>query len=369
MVAEPQFSSLVGQIEVAYERLGHQLGWRFLYSPARTLAPETRLATVGANPGGRIYERPSPSVEEGNAYRVETWPGAGQGGLNPLQTQIGLFYKALARKLPDSSPARLMDDTLATNFCPFRSPSWDSLANRTESIAFSRELWRTILGFVSPSVLVCLGELPARELRATLVSTGSRLLGAPEVRLVGWGRMTYELAHYQSSSARILLVRLPHPSRFGIFGRAPSQAAVERLTSVIAAAMTGNGPPLPSKEAPEPRLSMASPEPHQAVPGRPLRARGGTPPLVPYLPSPEAQAAARQRGEPLIVSCSARPALGRAITWITLEPDGSYRVDGPSEHGFPVGAIRTFSAALRLARFGVPADLRGEPGGQDPATR
>jgi hypothetical protein len=71
---EPLFSSLVAEIEAAYERLGHQLAWRFLYSPARTLAPGTQIATVGANPGGRTYEPPRPSVEEGNALE-DGWRG------------------------------------------------------------------------------------------------------------------------------------------------------------------------------------------------------------------------------------------------------------------------------------------------------
>jgi hypothetical protein len=268
--ADALFSSIVDRIEAAYDRLGHHLGWRFLYTPARTLAPDTRLATVGVNPGGDAWEAPSPSVEAGNAYRLETWPGGSNGGTNPLQTQIRLFYDALAPQLGDRSPTRLMDDTLAANFCPFRSPSWDALANRAESIAFSRELWRSILEVVSPSVVICLGELPARELGTTLLSTGARSVGVPEVRPVGWGSVTYGLAQYESSSGRSLLVRLPHPSRYAIFGRAGSEAAVERLTSVIAAAMAGNAGPLPSQEAREPPLPELSPEPSQATRGRPL---------------------------------------------------------------------------------------------------
>jgi hypothetical protein len=215
---EDLFATLVGRIETAYERLGHQLGWRFLYSPARTLDPETGLATVGANPGGSRYQPPSRSVEEGNAYRTESWPGGGVKGLNPLQSQIGLLYEALAAQLSWTSPDRLMDDTLASNFCPFRSPSWDRLAKRTESIAFSRDLWKDILGFVTPSVIVCLGDRPTRELRATLVASGWRPSGGPEIGPVGWGDVSYELANYDSAGARTLLVRLPHLSRFGIFG-------------------------------------------------------------------------------------------------------------------------------------------------------
>ena len=55
-MTEP-FLSLVERIELAYERLGHQLGWRFLYSPARTLSPDTQLAFVGANQAGTAIWR------------------------------------------------------------------------------------------------------------------------------------------------------------------------------------------------------------------------------------------------------------------------------------------------------------------------
>ena len=360
---EDLFATLVGRIETAYERLGHQLGWRFLYSPARTLDPKTRLATVGANPGGRRYDPPSPSVEEGNAYRTESWPGGGARGLNPLQSQIGLLYDALAARLPRTSADELMDDTLASNFCPFRSPSWDLLANRTESIAFSRDLWKDILGFVTPSAIVCLGDRPARELGSTLVSSGWRLSGRPEIGQVGWGDVSYELAYYDSAGARSLLVRLPHLSRFGIFGRPASKEAADRLASLIAATLGGNPQPL----QPDAALKTPSPvKPARPAVGRPTGTGAGVPPLVPHLPSREEQAAAQRRGEPIIVSCSARRALGGDITWIALEPDGTYRVDGPAEHGFPVSALSTFPMALVFARSGVPPSLQGDS--PDPAS-
>ena len=74
--------------------------WRFLYTPARTLAPGTRLAFVMDNPGGNEYYAPIPSVEDGNAYRVETF-WIPRGGSNPLQIQVQRFYKQLGARLGD----------------------------------------------------------------------------------------------------------------------------------------------------------------------------------------------------------------------------------------------------------------------------
>jgi hypothetical protein len=360
---EPLFSSLVGEIEDAYERLGHELGWRFLYSPARTLTPHTRLALVGTNPGGGVYEPPSSSVEDGNAYRypVETWPGGSAHGPNRLQQQIAWLYRELAGRLPGSSPERLMDDTLAANFCPFRSPSWERLSRRPESVSFSRRLWTRILEFVSPLALICLGQLPANELGAVL-NTGARLIEGPEIGPVGWRPATYEMRLYESSRRRTLLVRLPHLSRFAIFGRAASQPAVDRITRALAGAMIGSNERLESGAGasthvtPSQRGSVAN----TAAREEPITAardeRGRYPQpraLVPKVPPADVQHEHQVRGLALVVSCSARAQLGRAITWIVRDPDGTYSVDGPDEFGFPLHGLGSFDVALEYARWGV----------------
>jgi hypothetical protein len=230
----PGLAPFVARIEQAYASLGHELGWRFLYGPARTLAPGARLVFVGLNPGGGRYHPPMPSVEEGNAYRVERWGGRAR--VNPLQLQIGLLYGELARKLGESSPTQLMDETLAVNFCPFRSRSWETLASPVQSIAFSRAQWRSLLDVARPAAIVCLGDLAARHVGAVLGEQGSAARAARKLP-VGWGNVTCALTHYDAADTRTLLVRLPHLSRFGIFGRPASAAAVEVLTDAIVTAM------------------------------------------------------------------------------------------------------------------------------------
>jgi hypothetical protein len=227
------FSSLVERIELAYVRLGHELGWRFLYSPAATLDRRARLALVGLNPGGGCYHAPAPSVEAGNAYRLERW--ATNGGLNTLQIQVRRLYEELAVQLEEPSAVQLMDETLTANFCPFRSPSWQSLSNRDRSVEFSGELWSAVLGIAEPAAVICLGELAARHIGGALERRGARQHSSPHIRRVGWGPVTYELTRYQSSRARTLVVRLPHLSRFAFFGRPASRAAVEELMTAVAA--------------------------------------------------------------------------------------------------------------------------------------
>jgi hypothetical protein len=227
--------SIEHRIQETYDRLGHRWGWRFLASPARTLSPETTLAFVGLNPGGAAYAPPSLSCEAGNAYRLERW--GPDGGLDRLQVQVRRMYEAVAARMPVPTPAvELMDATLAADFCPFRSPSWELLAKPEESVAFSRALWTDVLDVARPRVIISFGEA-APHLAAVMEEHGARRIGTPAVRPVGAGTVTYSTSRYASPHREILLVRLPHLTRFSLFGQPRSRAAVNRLATTIAEAV------------------------------------------------------------------------------------------------------------------------------------
>ncbi len=234
MTSPANLGPFVERIEAAYAELDHTLGWRFLNGPADTLAPDTRLAFVGLNPGGDVYYPPHVSVEEGSAYRVERW-GPGH-TLNPLQVQVRRMFDELARKLGVSS-VQLMDDTLAWNFCPFRSPGWDRLPNRARSLTFSAELGTSVLAIANPRAILCLGDVIDRQLGVVLEARG---LQRREVQKLptGWGTVTYGVTRYGCPDGATLVVRLPHLSRYAIFGRPASRGAVDELTDAVAAAVT-----------------------------------------------------------------------------------------------------------------------------------
>lgn len=225
-------------IELAYERLGHQLGWRFLYTPARTLSPDTRLAFVALNPGDDEYHDPILSVEKGNAYRIDVedwWAARQQAG---LQTQVRLLYEDLAKRIEGATWKTLMDEqTLALNFCPFRSPGWPPLVSPEESIEFSRRMWARVLELVGPSVIVCLGRDPMRYLGPVLRARGAASTGPPDKRPVAWGNVTFTVARYSATPGEVTMVGLPHLSRFGIFGRRESQHATTEIVDTISAAL------------------------------------------------------------------------------------------------------------------------------------
>ncbi|MFT5688004.1 MAG: hypothetical protein ACI8PQ_000836 [Planctomycetota bacterium] len=60
------FDDACAKIRVAYDELGHDLGWRFLTSPSATLDPKTEIALITLNPGGD-RDRPDHARESSEA--------------------------------------------------------------------------------------------------------------------------------------------------------------------------------------------------------------------------------------------------------------------------------------------------------------
>jgi hypothetical protein len=227
------FTDAVTQIEDAYDELNHKLGWRFLYSSSRTLSSNVPIFFAGLNPGGNSPEKPIASVEKGNAYRVEPWKNGHHH--NKLQQQVCLLYEKVANKLGTVNRDILMDNSLVTNFCPFRSSDWKSLPNRKMSEEFSRKLWLNILThIVHPSVFICLGKQTFNEFRNLLLQMGY-VEQQSVSNLTGRKDTTYTKIHLVHDNHVVLMLRLPHLSRFSIIGDEPKySAAVEDFTDAIA---------------------------------------------------------------------------------------------------------------------------------------
>ncbi len=185
--------------------------------------PGARVAFITLNPGGSSID-PSHGVESceaGSAYIHESWH-RGAPGASVLQLQVQSMFTWL-----DLDP----NQTLTAYFIPFRSPSLAALVARRKSVDFALGLWGGIFEAVQPSLVVCIGNDVEKGLR--------KLLGNPvsESRhLVGWGTQTALVTRY----SRQVVLRLPHLSRFGLFGRAGSveplrivRAEVERQRALV----------------------------------------------------------------------------------------------------------------------------------------
>jgi hypothetical protein len=215
------FEHATRRIRREYDRLGHSLGWRFLYTPRRTLTASAALMLVGYNPGGREYEAPRPSVEDGNAFRVEHWPGNGpthQRRVVRLLTEVGSVAA------PSTPPDEFVDGTLTVNFCPFRSPSAEALHRKEESLGFSETLWSEIFTSVRPRAVVANGKDVARLFEKPLASVGFHVVETASFD-TGWGSYTYHVTSLRNGDSTIRLFGLPHLSRFDIRG-ADNRAAL-----------------------------------------------------------------------------------------------------------------------------------------------
>ena len=252
------FDKAVKKIEITYEELGFRdydsirpdyqdIGWVFLLSPKRTLAPSTKLMFVGINPGSaprseisddQLYE---PSCEGGNAFRhdVQQWAHAGP----RHQQEVEEMFKRLSNRLSSfgdgTSWEDLMDATLTSNFCPFRSPSgnWKDMPNKKEAIRFSYELWSEILLSLEPRVVICNGIVAFKYFCKLFKIQGFDKSKCPSFS-TGWGIPPNDTKYYMSKGGApygaIDIIGLPHLSRFKIFTREECKEKMDPLLKHIA---------------------------------------------------------------------------------------------------------------------------------------
>ena len=205
------FEKSVKLIKREYDRLGHDLGWRFLYSPKATLGPRTEIVFIGLNPGGADDEGIQKSYEKGNAYFREPW---NEEKLNSLQVQVCKFYDIVAG-VWGGSRDKLMDESLALNLWPYRSRSFTVRdAQTTDANKFIDQLWTPILEHIRPKLLVTMGAFTTNQIHRLLPSSGTLKL---KKHKTGWGEIIYQLGTVKIAGEETLLVALPHLSRFGIF--------------------------------------------------------------------------------------------------------------------------------------------------------
>jgi len=206
---------------IEIKELGCAYGWRFLYTPKDTLMYPNGLMFLGLNPGGHgSAENTVESVENGNAYRVEYWKDQSKKLLNPLQKQVQAFFDLLAQsrlgERASHDSKRLMDETLTSNFCPFRSPSWAKFRPkeaRDAAVAFSTDLWTEIIPKIKPRLILCMGSTQYSHLNGLLENISSEC-GIEEHLPTGWGDIQFAIRQYKCAGRTTTLARIPHLSQY-----------------------------------------------------------------------------------------------------------------------------------------------------------
>ena len=233
MFEKDLFEKAIMQIKKNYSELGHNLGWSFLYTPKNSFSRNTKLLFLPLNPAGSKYYDPVHSEEKGNAFRVqEDWTGNGKN----LQKQVQLMFGLISERLNNSlNFMELMDSTLTANICPFRSTTWNELHNKIKTLEFVEQLWSEILIQIEPIVIINLSWTSHRILMNVYKKNGYCLEDKKEDKKmrVGWGNVTYSKDVFKKAGKDVTLIRLPHLSRYKIFGREESQEQVNEIVDII----------------------------------------------------------------------------------------------------------------------------------------
>ncbi len=235
---QPLFDSAVADIEAAYARLGHRLGWRFLLSPRRNFTSGVRTMLLSFHPGGDVDpdDQPKASSESGSAYDIESWGGASPGG-SPLQHQVRELLHAFGENT---------NGTLSAYLVPFRAPKKEDLASPKASLDFALRLWGRLLPELNPQVVIALGE----DAYAGVIE----VFGKPsreDRRPAGWGAQSISLAQFGAH----LVVRIPHLSQFKLMSRPEGRAAIDGVARSVTAFRAGQdwwweGAPAPAASGP-----------------------------------------------------------------------------------------------------------------------
>lgn len=217
--SSPLFDTCVQDIDAAYERLGHKLGWRFLSVSRTILDKPVKIVLVTINPAGNSIpkDHPWPSSENGSSYIVEKW-GNAKPGRSTLQVQVQEMFRLLREAIGFSgSHEELLAQSLISHFVPFRSPRFDDLPRKAESVEVGRKLWSNILPHAMPRLVICLGRVVQKELRALI----PQCLWATHIgcssHLTGWGNTTADVDSYTAPHGSVRLLYLPHLSTWTLF--------------------------------------------------------------------------------------------------------------------------------------------------------
>ena len=230
------FDECVRDINVAYQELGHTLGWRFLSVSRSVLDAPVKIALITINPAGKLIpaDHPWASCEDGSSYLVERW-GDAPSGRSTLQIQVQEMFSLLRLSIRFAGETReLIEQSLISHFVPFRSPRLDELPRKKESIAFGRRLWARLLPCASPRLIICLGRDVQRELRKLIPGAMSATRVDSKSFATGWGEYTAEVDTYSAGRGTTRLLFLPHLSTWTLFTSVTSMANMPAILQASA---------------------------------------------------------------------------------------------------------------------------------------
>jgi len=222
------------EIKDKYDELGYSQGWRFLNCPEKNLVSNNGIIIITLNPGvgnGIDYKMHSEfSSEAGCSFYYEDWQ-------SPVQDQFKKFLKLLFLEIqPNICYRSFINSVLIGYFIPFRSRKFKDLSpNKKKSIDFGIKIWRKIIEANKDSVrlVVCIDNTTLRALKEIFSELNIKEEKEIDPLSTGWGKYQANIFHYSYGNKNITLLKLPHLSRFRIFGR---EIAKNKIDTIMKAA-------------------------------------------------------------------------------------------------------------------------------------
>jgi hypothetical protein len=189
--------------------LGLRDGFRFVYGPWTTLQTG-RMAFLSLNPGRASSDSNLREIsdERGNSYAVERHTT-----LSPITNQALQAFAFFGTE---------PQDALTGVVCPFRTPGWNDLSKpqQSQALALGRAFWEQPLNRPELELIICCSTETTRAVTGWL---GAR---HETSAFVGWGNIRI---HRYRTRWGVPILALPHLSRFRLFGRPQSEAAIRAL--------------------------------------------------------------------------------------------------------------------------------------------
>lgn len=191
----------------------------------KTLLRQPKIAVFTLNPAGNKDHPENRGFDRfhgQNAYLDLKW-GSYAAGEAPFQKQMASLFTHLQQRIdPVRSVAEFAREKVVTaQFIPYRSQTESSLHCKQESIDFSQQIWRSLFQLWKPSLVIAVGKTPARQMAKIFAQCREESpVGA------GWGRVKIQ-RWVDDQGTRI--IGLPHLSRFALFGRCESAAAISEI--------------------------------------------------------------------------------------------------------------------------------------------
>ncbi|MGH9053507.1 MAG: uracil-DNA glycosylase family protein [Acidimicrobiia bacterium] len=230
------FDGAVQEIKRAYKSLGHTLGYRFLFSSRSTLSAGTKLMLVGVAPAGDRSYPSTVSHENGNAF----WRDVDLLHSKTYAIRVCRLFEDLAPALEEDRWQDLMDRTLTSNFCPFRSSTGLPEHNKGKTVDFCRKLWQRLRGELRPRALICLGKHPYKEFRRVYEQLGFVGDGRQPIDIDTGKKEKFEFETFRHATHELTIFYVPHPSRgLRIFGNPEYSEGTQRFVGEVRAALGG----------------------------------------------------------------------------------------------------------------------------------